>query len=125
MTARKWEPASHWDDHPKHCPSDWRLEVENEDTRQSYIDWVNSKLEEDNEDGLNLCRRKWRPETANTLNSTRTECGLVEVYMYGTTYMVVRFFQMGTDWHASVDYDGDDLMSALANQAEAILAVAV
>ena len=42
-----WEPESHWDEHPAWAVSEWADEVKADDTRQSYIDWVNSRLEED------------------------------------------------------------------------------
>ena len=41
-----WVPESHWDNHPDHSPEEWRREVEEENTRESYIAWVNSRLEE-------------------------------------------------------------------------------
>lgn len=45
-SSKRWSPESHWDEHPVHASADWQHEVENEDTRQSYVQWVNSKLEE-------------------------------------------------------------------------------
>ena len=45
----EWEPKSHWDDHPKYAPSDWEMEVANNATRLSYIDWVNNELRLDND----------------------------------------------------------------------------
>ena len=41
----RWEPASHWDNHPDFPVEDWKAEVSNDDTRQSYIEWVNCQLE--------------------------------------------------------------------------------
>ena len=32
--------GSHWDNDPDYPPEDWRNEVANGDTRQSYQDWV-------------------------------------------------------------------------------------
>lgn len=40
-----WKPEGHWDDHPDHPHIDWVYEVSNGDTRQSYLEWVNSQLE--------------------------------------------------------------------------------
>jgi hypothetical protein len=40
----RWEPDSHWDSHFIYGAGDWRHEVSENDTRQSYVDWVNSKL---------------------------------------------------------------------------------
>jgi hypothetical protein len=43
--AKKWaEAASHWDDHPEHPVQDWRTEVANNETRQSYKEWVVHKV---------------------------------------------------------------------------------
>lgn len=41
-----WNPESHWDDHPDYPTEDWTDEVINGDTRQSYIEWVNSRLDD-------------------------------------------------------------------------------
>lgn len=35
-----------WGEHPKFPISDWKLEVENDDTRRGYWDWVAARLEE-------------------------------------------------------------------------------
>ena len=43
----EWEPVSHWTDHPVYDVADWRDEVANNSTRQSYVDWVNSKIAQD------------------------------------------------------------------------------
>ena len=40
----RWAPESHWDDHDEFPVADWQAEVENGDTRQSYVDWVNSQM---------------------------------------------------------------------------------
>lgn len=42
-----WNPASHWDDHDCYSVSAWQNEVENGDTRQSYVAWVNSQIEQE------------------------------------------------------------------------------
>jgi hypothetical protein len=39
-----WNPESHWDEHPQHPSSKWRQEVEEDNTRQSYVQWVNSQI---------------------------------------------------------------------------------
>jgi hypothetical protein len=41
----EWKPESHWDDHPDHPVEEWQYEVADGDTRQSYIQWVNSAIE--------------------------------------------------------------------------------
>ena len=41
----EWKPESHWDDHPDHSVEDWKYEIANGNTRQGYVDWVNSSLE--------------------------------------------------------------------------------
>jgi len=41
----KWQPKSHWEDHPDHPVEDWRYEVANNDTRLGYLDWVNNRIE--------------------------------------------------------------------------------
>jgi hypothetical protein len=43
--ADQWNPNSHWDEHEDYPRKDWQYEVSNDDTCQSYIDWVNSQLE--------------------------------------------------------------------------------
>ena len=43
--AGKWAPKSHWDNHPEYTADDWIQEVFNGDTRESYVEWVNNKLE--------------------------------------------------------------------------------
>lgn len=48
----KW---SHWDEDPKYPVADWRTEVFNDDTRQSYAEWVDSQRETAN----NACAT-WR-----------------------------------------------------------------
>ena len=35
-----------WGEHPEHSLSDWRYEVENNDTRLGYWDWVLSAIEQ-------------------------------------------------------------------------------
>lgn len=42
-----WNPASHWDEHPDHPVRDWAYEAEEDVTRQSYVEWVNSRIEND------------------------------------------------------------------------------
>jgi len=42
-----WEPESHWDDHPDYCVADWQYDVSEGNTRQSYIEWVNSAMAAD------------------------------------------------------------------------------
>lgn len=44
-TLKEWKPKSHWDDHPDYPASDWKDEVSDNNTRQSYVDWVNSQIE--------------------------------------------------------------------------------
>jgi hypothetical protein len=48
MTAA-WKPDSHWDNHEDYPTEDWQDDVLEGGTRQSYIDWVNSQIEEDAE----------------------------------------------------------------------------
>lgn len=45
-SASVWKPLSVWDNHPDFTYTDWKAEIASDDTRQSYIDWVNSKLQE-------------------------------------------------------------------------------
>lgn len=40
----KREAESHWDEHPDHPVEDWKSEVANDDTRQSYKEWVAARL---------------------------------------------------------------------------------
>ena len=44
-----WKPDSHWDNHEDYPTEDWQDDVLEGGTRQSYIDWVNSRIEEDAE----------------------------------------------------------------------------
>lgn len=39
------EQRGYWDDHPDYPGADWRHEVENGDTRQSYQEWVVTQRE--------------------------------------------------------------------------------
>ena len=45
----RWVPNSHWDVHENDdwSPSEWAQEVLEDNTRQSYIAWVNSRIKED------------------------------------------------------------------------------
>ncbi len=36
-----------WADHPEYSVTDWIYEIRQEDTRQGYIRWVHSRIEED------------------------------------------------------------------------------
>lgn len=39
--AQSWiSDHSHWDDHPEYLVEDWRKEVENNDTRIGYLEWI-------------------------------------------------------------------------------------
>lgn len=40
----------HWEDHPQYPYDDWAYEVANGDTRRSYSEWVEAKIEENGED---------------------------------------------------------------------------
>lgn len=42
-----WKPESHRDNHPRHSIEDWKNEVWECNTRQSYIEWVNSMIEQE------------------------------------------------------------------------------
>jgi hypothetical protein len=35
---------SYWEPHPDHPVADWRYQVSNDDTRQSYWDWVRQRI---------------------------------------------------------------------------------
>lgn len=43
------ERCATWDEHPVFLVSDWQYEVRNDDTRLGYWEWVNKKLQEQNE----------------------------------------------------------------------------
>jgi hypothetical protein len=43
----RWQPQSHWDEHPDYPVEQWKYEVDEDNTRQSYIEWVNSQIEQD------------------------------------------------------------------------------
>ncbi|PZR93462.1 MAG: hypothetical protein DI537_10070 [Stutzerimonas stutzeri] len=45
------DPVDPWADHPIYGSDDWRHEVSNGDTRQSYSEWVASRIEQDQEQG--------------------------------------------------------------------------
>jgi len=40
-----WQPESQWDEHPDYPVKDWQMEVLNDETRQGYVDWVNTGME--------------------------------------------------------------------------------
>jgi len=46
-TQPYWSPASHWDEHPIFTVADWQLDVAADHSRQSYVDWVNNRLAEE------------------------------------------------------------------------------
>ena len=39
------EGSSHWDNHPDYPPEDWKADVAEDNTRQSYNEWVASCVE--------------------------------------------------------------------------------
>ena len=41
---------SHWDEHPDYPVEDWKYEVANDDTRRGYREWVESQIEQAEED---------------------------------------------------------------------------
>ena len=43
---KEWRPDSHWDNHEDYPTEDWTDEVCEGNTRQSYIEWVNSQIED-------------------------------------------------------------------------------
>lgn len=44
-----WNPANGWYEHPTHSREAWQDEVANDDTVLGYVDWVNHRLEQDEE----------------------------------------------------------------------------
>lgn len=38
--------GGHWGVHPDYPVEDWKYEVQNDDTRQSYWEWVQSRVDE-------------------------------------------------------------------------------
>lgn len=46
VSAIAADPVDPWADHPVYGSEDWRYEVGNGDTRQSYAEWVSAKIEE-------------------------------------------------------------------------------
>lgn len=42
----KWEPESHWDEHPNWPIKDWEHEIGEGSTRQGYHEWIRSKISE-------------------------------------------------------------------------------
>lgn len=38
---------AYWDEHPEYPVSDWTVEVVNYETRLSYWEWVESRMEDD------------------------------------------------------------------------------
>jgi len=44
------DSASHWGEIPGHSVEDWRSEVEGDDTRLGYLDWVESRIMQGMED---------------------------------------------------------------------------
>lgn len=61
--------ASHWDEDERFPVADWKYEVANDDTRQSYREWVVSKLEQELLDAgvtTRLCALCGKPTDAKT-----------------------------------------------------------
>lgn len=48
--ATKDKVESHWDDHPDYPTEDWKEEIMDGNTRQSYKQWVASQVEQERED---------------------------------------------------------------------------
>lgn len=46
LTHRSEYHGGIWGEHPDHPSADWRIEVENQDTRLGYWDWVGAKAEQ-------------------------------------------------------------------------------
>ena len=44
------EKYGYWKDHPKYPSEDWRLEVDNRDTKESYWGWVYNMLQNEEPD---------------------------------------------------------------------------
>lgn len=45
-----WKPESHWDEHAIWHVEDWMYEVACRNTRQSYVEWVNSQIAQEREE---------------------------------------------------------------------------
>lgn len=43
--AQPWVPQDNWEEHDTLHVEDWMYEVACRNTRQSYVEWVNSQLE--------------------------------------------------------------------------------
>jgi hypothetical protein len=41
-----FKPENVWDEHGYFPVKDWKYAVDNNDTRQGYIDWVNAQIEQ-------------------------------------------------------------------------------
>jgi hypothetical protein len=46
VRSNRWAPRSHWDEHPVHPSSIWKEEVAEDATRQSYVQWVESRRQD-------------------------------------------------------------------------------
>jgi hypothetical protein len=42
---KHWNPESDWDKHPEHTVEIWQQEVDEDATRQSYVEWVNARIQ--------------------------------------------------------------------------------
>lgn len=40
----EWKPTSYWTNHPTHTPRTWINDINNNETRQSYTEWVNTEI---------------------------------------------------------------------------------
>ena len=40
----EWQPESHWENHPEYTHDDYRHEINDNNTRLGYVDWVNSSI---------------------------------------------------------------------------------
>lgn len=43
---------SHWENHPRYPVADWKYEVENDDTRLGYAQWVAARIEQEENDNV-------------------------------------------------------------------------
>lgn len=60
-------PGDYWSEVPEYPVSDWQAEVANDDTRQGYWEWVESKKESDEDNALTVAADEVRSQLRNDL----------------------------------------------------------
>ena len=63
----EWKPKSHWDDHPEYTVAEWHDDVINCNTRESYVQWVNNCIKQEEYSD------EWQCDECGHFNKTTAE----------------------------------------------------